>query len=131
MQRSRYEVTGLGRTHSHFSRFGVPDFPYQHHIRVLPQEAPNGGGKGHAGLLVHGHLANQGHVVFDGILHRHDVVFKHIDAAQCGIQRGGLAAAGWPCDQDNTVRRTEQLMDLLLVCLTKAQQPERQHIAPG
>src|SRR5215208_1972562 len=40
------QVAGFGRREGHLGALGVPDLPYEYHVGVLPQDAPQGPRKG-------------------------------------------------------------------------------------
>ena len=42
VERGENQVAGLGRREGHLGAFGVPDLPYEYHVGVLPQDAPQG-----------------------------------------------------------------------------------------
>ena len=42
VKRTENQVASLGRREGHLGAFGVPDLPYEYHVGVLPQHAPQG-----------------------------------------------------------------------------------------
>ena len=49
------------------------------------------------------HLVDAGQVVLDRILGRDDLAIRSVQLVQGGVERGGLAGAGRPGDQEDAV----------------------------
>ena len=50
-------------------------------------------------------LVDAVHLIFDRIFDGDDLLVRHVDALERGVERGGFAAAGRAGDQKNAVRQ--------------------------
>src|SRR5829696_6811179 len=99
------QVAGLGRRESQLGAFGVPDLPYEYHVGVLPQHAPQGQREG-GRIGTHLALVYDAPVVsvdeLDGVLDGYHMlgggVIYHVYHRG---QRRRFAAARGACDQDD------------------------------
>ena len=101
-------MTGERGLHGDFRRLAITDFADHHHVRVLAQNRPQTAGKGHVHLRIDRHLADSRQVIFDGVFDGEDVARLVVQAAQRGVQTGGLAGARRPGDQQDAVGFAEQ-----------------------
>ena len=101
-------MTGERGLHGDFRRLAITDFADHHHVRILAQNRPQTTGKGHVHLRIDRHLADARQVIFDGVFDGKDVARLVVQAAQRGVQTGGLAGAGGPGDQQDAVGFAEQ-----------------------
>src|SRR5215211_278134 len=99
-------VQGVERGEDHLGAFGVPDLPYEYHVGVLPQHAPQGPRKGgrirtHLALVYDALVVSMNELdrVFDG---DHVLGDGMIDHVYHRGERRRLAAACGACDQDDT-----------------------------
>ena len=73
VQRAEHHVPGQRRLDRHLGRFQVADFADQDHVRVVPQDRPQGAGERQADLRVRLDLADAGLMVLDRVLDRDDL----------------------------------------------------------
>ena len=125
VQRGEHQVAGQGGLHGDVGRLGVADFAEHDHVRVLPQQGAQGGGEGHADLVVDLDLVDEGQVVFDRVFDRADVHFVPSMQRRHGVERGGFARAGGPGDQDDAVGLVDLLAEDRSAC------PRRSPVVPG
>src|SRR2546422_11538890 len=77
-------------------------------------------------LLVHRDLGDTGELVLDRVLDGHDLVLVGADLRERGVQRGRLARAGGPGDQDHAVRLADELAQALQVLRREAEDVQSQ-----
>jgi hypothetical protein len=115
-------VAGEGGLHGDVGRLHVADFAQHDHVGVLTQQGAQGGGEGHADLLVHLRLGDAVEVVLDRVLDGRDVHrLVLVELAEGGVERGRLARAGRPGDQDDAVGRVDLLLPDLERVLVEAE----------
>ena len=86
-----HQVAGQGGLHGDAGGLLVADLADHDDVGVLPQQAAQGRGEGHADLLVHLDLVDDGQVVLDRVLDGGDVQLVAVhDAA-------GPSTAWWSC----------------------------------
>ena len=115
VQRAEHQVAGLGGRHRHADRFGVAHFADQDHVRVLAHRGAHA--LGEAGqvraqlALDHLRLAAGVHEL-DRILEADDVQAPRlVELRDHRGERGRLARAGRPGDQDHALVVVEQFGD--------------------
>ena len=91
--------------------FIVTDLTHQHHIRVLPQDRPQGGREREPGLFVHLHLHDATEAVLHRVFDRDDVDPFVLHEANRRIERGGLTRTRWPGHEDDAVAVLQQFFD--------------------
>ena len=91
VQCGQHQVAGERSLDRDLCGLKVADLADHDHVRVLPQDGPQGFGKGQVDLGIHLRLAHARQLVFDGVFHRHDVVARGVQALQRGVQAGGFA----------------------------------------
>ena len=114
VHQTRHRVSGvvrvLGREHQvprerclhgNLRRLAIPDLPYQHHVRILPEDRAQRRRERQPRLLLHLHLDEARHPVLDRVLDRDDVHTLALDVIDAGVQRRGLARAGGPGDEND------------------------------
>ncbi len=113
MQGGDDQVAGEGGLGGDLGRLRVPDLPHHDDVRVLPQEGPQGPGKGEARLGVHLGLVDAGDLVLHRVLNGLGVLVGGGDALQDG--EGGEALAR-PCgagDEEDAVGLGDHLLEAL------------------
>ena len=105
------EVSGQGRLHRHFRRFGIPDLSHHEDVRILAKHAANGGRKREADAGIHLHLAERREDQLHRILDRHDVHFGRRDVPEHRVEGRGLAAAGGTGDQKQPFPAAQHLAE--------------------
>src|SRR5690606_28875198 len=109
-----HQVSRLGRLDGNLCRFQVADLTHHDHVRVLAQECAQDGGEGQADARVHRHLVDALQVDFHGVLCCRDVDAIGVEQIQAAVQGNGLATAGGPGHQNQTLatpqRRQIQLL---------------------
>ena len=113
----QHQVAGNGRPDGDLGRLSVPDLAYGDDIRVLTEDGPKSGGKGHAGLLVDLALVDTGDIVLHRVLQGHDVGFLAAQLPEHGAHGGGLTGAGRAYDEDHAGGIFQQRLILLQVIL--------------
>jgi hypothetical protein len=104
VQGRQHEVPRQRRLHGHLGRLGVADFAHQNHVGILAEDRTQRRRKAKLHARIDLHLVDQFELVFDRVLDRHDVAVYRFDQLDGGIQRGRLAAARRPGDQQQAVR---------------------------
>ena len=73
VQCRQHQMPGEGGLHGNLRGFQIADFTDHDHVRILPQNCPQGARKGHLDFRIDLRLADPIEVVFDRVFHRHDV----------------------------------------------------------
>ena len=76
-------------------RLPVAHFPHHDHIRVLPEDRPQGKGKGQPGLLIDPHLVYAAQFVFDRVFQGDDVDGLGFDLVDHAVQGGRFSRSPW------------------------------------
>ncbi len=103
MQGAEDEVAGQRGLDGGPRGFFVANLAHHNHVRVLPQQRPQGLRERHPDFRLHLKLVDQRQEVFDRVFHGADVVLHRTDRIERRIERGGLAAAGRPGHQNDAV----------------------------
>jgi hypothetical protein len=109
VQRRQQQVAGLRGLHRDLGGLEVADLADHDDVRVLPQERPQRGGEGQAGLLVDVDLVDPGHLDFRRVLGGRDVDARLVQQVEAGVERDRLAAAGRPGGEDHPVRAADRV----------------------
>src|SRR5947209_11558164 len=112
------EVARERGLHSDVGRLRVAYLAHHDLVGVVPQDGAQPARDGEPLLLVDRDLQHAGELVFHRILDRDDLVLAVVDFRDGGVERGGLAAAGGPGDEQHSVgfvRQAPQRPDV--VCL--------------
>ena len=118
VQRGEHQVAGERRLQRDLRRLLVADLADQHDVGVLPEDRPQRRGEGEPRLLVHLHLHDVlAQPVLHRVFHRHDVDALALDQPDRRVERGRLARAGRPGDEDDPFLVAEQPLDRLLLVL--------------
>ena len=95
-------MPGLGRAHRQTGRFFVANFTNDQHLRVLPEEMPDGLAERQAPILVDLGLHDTGDDLFGRILDGDDVPPAQFNKiTKTSIDGRGLAAAHRPGEQQH------------------------------
>src|ERR1700730_5483201 len=113
MQRRENEVARQCRLHGNLGRLLIADLSHEDGVRVLTENGAQPGSKGDPGQTVDLDLVDVLERVLNRIFDRHDVLLHPVELADGGIERGRLAAAGRPGDEDYAVGRLDQLLERL------------------
>ena len=81
VQGGEHKVAGERGLHGDLGGFEVADFADHHHVRILAQDRAQPAREGHLHPRVDLRLADAVNVVFDRILHRHDVAARVVQTA--------------------------------------------------
>ena len=92
-------------------RLQVADFADQDHVRVVPQDRPQGGGERQADLGVRLNLADAVLLVLDRVLDRDDLGRLVLDLVEGRVERRRLAGAGRAGDEHDAVRPVDHLLE--------------------
>ena len=120
-------MAGQGRLHGNPCGFKIPHFTNHDNVRVLPDDGAQRIGKIQADLWFHLDLVNAFQLILHRIFYRKDFLLRSIQRLQGGIQSGRFAAAGWPGNQDNTVRQCQDVVETRYCCRIKSQQVQVQN----
>ena len=101
-----------GGTQGDIRRDAVPDLAHGDDIRVLPEDAPQGGGEAHAGLLLNGHLIDPGQVVFHRVLQGHQIHIFPVQQTDHGVHGGGFARPGGAGQQEHSAAGVQKILKL-------------------
>ena len=93
-------------------RFAVADLADENDVRVLPDNAPQTVGEGHADFCVDLHLAESAHLVFHRIFDGDDFLAAVIELADHAVQCRGLAASGRADNKNHAVRNADEAPEL-------------------
>ncbi len=104
-------MSGEGRLHRHFGRFGIPDLSHHEDVRILAEHAANRRGERETDAGIDLYLAERREDQFHRILDRHDVHLGRRDVTKHRVERGGLAAAGGAGDQDQSFPAAQHLAE--------------------
>ena len=114
-------MTGQRGADRDLRRLEVAGLTDEDDVGVLAQEGAQRRREGPAHAVVDLHLVDALQVVLDGILGRHDVVLGRIDRVDGRIERGRLARARRPRDEDHAVRLVDRPGELLQAPLVEAE----------
>ena len=92
------------RTDGDVRRLRIADFTDHHDIGVLAKNGAEAAGESEIAGGTDGDLRDASQLIFDGILNRQNLEFRGVNALQHGIERGGLATAGWAGGKEEAVR---------------------------
>ena len=129
VQRGIHLMAGHGGAQGHACGVLITDFADQDDVGILPQQGAHAIGKieldgfGQRGLA----YARQG--VFNRVFQRHDVDFGGVQPIEDGVQRGCLARAGGPGQQQQTGRAIQHALQQLQLCGGKSQLRQRHDAA--
>src|SRR5436190_474631 len=120
MERTEDQVAGEAGTDGHLGRFIVAYFADEHDVRVVAQHGAQAHGKVKTDPLMHLHLRDAGHLIFDGVFDGDNFAVDLVELAEGGIKRCGLSAAGGACDEDDSVWPRDKGVELRKVLRKKA-----------
>src|SRR2546427_9920355 len=89
---------------SDLGRFEVADLADEDHVGVLAHDVAQTGREREPDLRLHGDLVHALQLVLDGVLDRDDLAVRRVDLVEGAVERGGLAGARRPGDEDDPVR---------------------------
>ncbi len=112
--------------HRHVGSLAVADFADHDDVGILPHQGAQAFGKAEVDGGLHLHLVERGLDHLDRVFHGADVHLLGSQALEGGIQRGGLAAASRPGDEDDAVGLMGQALPVARFVRRKA---EGGHIA--
>ena len=93
-------------------RFLVAHFPDHDPVGVLAQEGTQDAREIQADAFVDGNLDDAVNVVLDGVLGGEELGVDRVDAAQGGVERGGLAGTGRAGDDEDAIGFLDRLGDV-------------------
>ena len=130
VQRRQHEVAGLRGLHRDAGGLLVADFADQDHVGVLAQDRAQRARERQLDLLVDLRLVDARQLVLDRIFDGDDVGALGLQRHQRRAERGGLAAAGRPDDEDHAVLVFEEApCRSLNAAAEKPELLERRHAA--
>src|SRR2546422_903398 len=129
VQRREHEVAGERRLDGDLGRFQVADLADEDHVGVLAHDVAQTGRERQPDLRLHGDLVDALQLVLDGVLDRDDLALRRVDLVERLVERGRLAGAGGPGDQDDPVRALDQRVETLERVGREAELVERQEHA--
>src|SRR5688572_6897105 len=97
-------MAGQRRLNGDLRRLKIADFADHDDVRVLAQDRAQGVRKGQADVRMDLDLVDAGELVLDRVLDGKQLSVRAMEGFENRIKRRGLAATGWPGDQDDTVR---------------------------
>lgn len=103
VQGREHQVAGEGRLDGDAAGFQVADFTDHDHVRVLAHDGAQRAGEVEADGRFHLDLVDALKLVFHRVFHGDDLALGGIEPRQRGVQGGGLARAGGPGDEQDTV----------------------------
>ena len=128
MHRAEHQMPGQGRLYRDLRRLGVADLAHHHTVWVVPQDRAQASRKTQALALVDGDLRDPGQLHFHRVFDRDDLLAPGANLRQQRVQRGGLAAAGGPGDQQHAVGLARQHPQRTARCAVEAQAVQRDHL---
>ena len=129
VERREHQVAGEAGLDRDLGGLEVADLADQDHVRVLAQDRAQARGEGEPDRRLHLDLADARQLDLDRVLDRDDVVLGLVDVRERGVERGRLARAGRPGDQDDPVVAPDQLAQRLLVA--RRSRSSRSRAAPA
>ncbi len=103
MEGRENQVSGHRCVHGRLRGLGIANLADQNHVGILTQDGAKHARKRQAGALVSLDLRDAVDLVLNRILDRNDIqwlVAKLVDQA---VERGRLAASGWPNHEENAL----------------------------
>src|SRR6202011_151560 len=113
------KVSGKRRLNRDLRGFRVADFTHHDLVRVVTQDGTQSAGESEALFLVHRNLRDAVDLVFHRIFNCDDLVFVGLDFIQCGVERGGFAAASWSSHQHHAVGFKDVAAELAQIFFVK------------
>src|SRR5262249_54933579 len=101
--------------------FEIAHFADEDDVRVLPQKASQGAGKGHALLGVNLALDQSVDVVLDRVFGGQDLGVDLVERVERRVERGGFSRAGRAGDDHDTVGLVDELQVLFEIVLAEAE----------
>ena len=121
VQRAENQVTRQRGPDGDVRRLAITNLTHHDHVRILPQDVPQAGGKRQPDIRAHSDLVDALQLVLDRFLDGDDPLVHGVDRAEEGVKRGGLAGAGRPGHQNDPVRFDDEFAQDGLVLGVEAQ----------
>src|SRR2546430_5479479 len=77
--------------------------------------------KSHSDIVVHLHLIDSGYLIFNRFFHRYDLAVRLINVIEAGVKGAGFSRTGRAGHEQNSIGRTQQLFEFLLIVAEKAE----------
>src|SRR5205085_10984014 len=84
-------------------------------VRGLTQNGAQRNWKRHSDIVVHLHLIDPGHLIFDRFFHRDDLAVRLVDVIEAGVEGTGFSRPGRTSHEQDSIRRTQQLFEFFLI----------------
>src|SRR5437773_1002489 len=84
-------------------------------VRGLTQNGAQRDWKGHSDIVVHLHLIDPGHLIFNRFFHRDDLAVRLVDVIEAGVKGTGFSRPGRTSHEQDSIRRTQQLFEFFLI----------------
>ena len=128
VNRGKNQVPGQRTANRHLCRVGIPNLPQHNHVRVLPQECPQGTRERQTDLLLQLHLINPLQRVLHGVLYRENITRYIVQQTKCSVQRGTFPRPSGTTDQHQPVRVTNRRQVRLQLFTAKSQVSQFQQL---
>src|ERR1039458_630251 len=113
MQRGENKVAGERRLHRDLCGFGVTDFADENHVRVVAQNRAQPAREGQPGFFIDLDLVDAFELIFHRVFHRDDFSDGVIDLVERCIKCGSFTGTRRAGDQNNSVRQTQDALEML------------------
>src|SRR3982075_151424 len=90
----------------------ISDLPHHDHVRILANESAQGSGKRETDLRLDLRLVDAGNLILNGVFDGQNLSCRVVEYAEHGRKRCRLTAARWPGDDDQAVRKLEEVSEL-------------------
>ena len=107
VDRRQHQMTRHGRTNGDFGSLEIADLADHDHVWVLTQYGAQGAGEGIADLRMCLNLGDVGHLVFDRVFHRDELLDAVVDLRERRGECGGFARPRGPRDQHDAAAGLE------------------------
>src|SRR5437870_12201198 len=84
-------------------------------VRGLTQNGAQRDWEGHSDIVVHLHLIDPGHLIFNRFFHRDDLAVRLVDVIEAGVEGTGFSRPGRTSHEQDSIRRTQQLFEFFLI----------------
>ncbi len=121
MQRRKHQVTRQRRLHRNVRRLRITNFANHHDVRRLTQNRTQRRAKVQPHILIHLHLIDTAHLIFNRVLNRNKLLVRRINLPQARIQRRRLPRPRRTRHQHHAVWQLDQPLKRRLVI---RQEPE-------
>ena len=111
VERGEHQVARQGRMDGDLRRLEIADLADHDDVRILPDDGAQSAGERQSDLRPDGDLVDPFELVFHGIFDRDDLLLRHIDLVERGVEGGRLPRTRGPGDEDDAVGLVDEAVE--------------------